>query len=126
MATISHKHPTDYAVLRGHMNEYLITLTDDNAPPVSITLTQQEIDTLLNEYALAAAVRNAEHAGDRTAEIGILEVSNDAEPVWNGQIVDQQVFANMVGDALVLNAVKYAQKVLDEQATQAQEPRADN
>lgn len=109
------------------MNTYTITLTDDTSPPATITLSQQDIDSLLDRFALPAAVSAAD-AGNapRTVVIGTLEVSHDHEPVWNGQIIDQEVFANMVGDALILNAVKYAEMVLAEREAASQEPRADN
>jgi len=110
------------------MNEYLLTLTIDDpaSPPASIVLKQNDVDMLLNEYALPAAVAAAENTGQRTVTLGILEVSNNADPVWNGEKVDQDVFANMLGDALVLAAVKNAQRIIAEQDTPAQEPGADN
>jgi hypothetical protein len=53
-------------------------------------------------------------------------VSNEAEPVWNGQPVEQEVFANMLADAMILAAIKYVQEVISGRETPESPDVADN
>lgn len=110
------------------MNEYTITLTVDDpaSPPSTIVLQQDMVDRLLNEFALPAAVSASENPSARTQILGVLEVSNDAEPIWNGETVEQDVFANMLGDAIVLAAIRSAEAILGSQQPSGEGPGADN
>lgn len=110
------------------MSEYTITLTIDSpeVPPSVVVMPQTLVDQLLNEFALPAAVSAAEDESKRTVTLGTIEVSNDEEPTWNGQVVDQEVFANMLGDAMIMAAIKYAQQTLAVEDTSNENPGADN
>lgn len=109
------------------MNEYTITLTIDGpeAPPATVVLSQTHVDKLLNDFALPAAVMASANR-DRTVTLGSIEVSNEAEPVWNGQPVEQEVFANMLADAMILAAIKYVQEVISGRETPESPDVADN
>lgn len=109
------------------MNQYTVTLTIDgpDSPPSTVVLPQNVVDQLLDEFALPAAVQSAENQSARTVTLGTIEVSNDAEPTWNGQKIDHEVFANMLGDAMVMAAIKYARTIFPEGETSNEGPGAD-
>ena len=109
------------------MNEYTITLTIDGpeVPPSTIVLNQTTVDKLLNDFALPAAVMGSSNR-ERTVTLGSIEVSNEADPVWNGEKVEQEVFANMLGDAMILAAIKYGREVIGDKENPESQATADN
>lgn len=97
------------------MNEYTITFSEEMGSPESsstITLSQAIINDLLDSFALPAAVQAAEDTSERTVVLGTVEVIPNNPPMWHQQIIEPEVFADMLGSAIVMAAIKAAKEAI--------------
>lgn len=105
------------------MNEYTITFAEDMDGSV-LVLSQEDVDSLLDRYALPSAVRDAERGGsERTAILGYLEITKGDQALWHETVLDPQVFTDMLSDAMVMAVLEQARHI---NGSSEQESSADN